>query len=112
MARRTQRVSSHPCRLPAEVSSRHESSVEARLAEGRGRFAADVKSIDAEGDDRLLLREFANPFVHALGRGGYGALPTFIRSSAARRPLASFWGSSLPQKCMKNIRGSSLSMWL
>src|SRR5215204_4726851 len=66
MARRTQRVSSHPCRLPAEVSSRHESSVEARLAEGRGRFAADVKSIDAEGDDRLLLREFANPFVHAL----------------------------------------------
>src|SRR5262249_44121785 len=33
-------------------------------------------------------------------------------SSAARRPFASFSASSFAQKCMKNRRGSSYSMWL
>lgn len=37
---------------------------------------------------------------------------TFIWSSAARMPLASFTASSLAQKCMKKRRGSSSSMWL
>src|SRR5262245_54607699 len=35
-----------------------------------------------------------------------------VLSSAARSPLASFTASSLAQKCMKNSRGCSLSMWL
>src|SRR5262245_15809240 len=35
-----------------------------------------------------------------------------VLSSAARRPLASLMASSLAQKCMKNSRGCSLSMWL
>src|SRR5215475_16054518 len=35
-----------------------------------------------------------------------------ILSSAARTPLASFSASSFAQKCMKNSRGCSLSLWL
>src|SRR5262245_28817740 len=35
-----------------------------------------------------------------------------VLSRAARSPLASFTASSLAQKCMKNSRGCSLSMWL
>src|SRR5215207_3445009 len=34
----------------------------------------------------------------------------FTFSSAAPRPFASCWASSLAQKCMKNSRGSSSSM--
>src|SRR5258708_21073186 len=35
-----------------------------------------------------------------------------VLSSAARNPLASFNASSLAQKCRKNSRGCSSSMWL
>jgi len=36
----------------------------------------------------------------------------FVWSNAARRPFASFTASSFAQKCMKNSRGCSSSMWL
>ena len=35
-----------------------------------------------------------------------------VFSRATRSPCASFTASSLAQKCMKNRRGSSVSMWL
>ena len=36
----------------------------------------------------------------------------FVLSIAARKPFANFAASSFAQKCMKNKRGSSVSMWL
>lgn len=37
---------------------------------------------------------------------------TFVLSSAALRPAASFTASSMAQKCMKNSLGDSSSIWL
>ena len=39
----------------------------------------------------------------------YRARIKFIRSNALDNPAASFWTGPLPQKCMKNRRGSSLA---
>src|SRR5262245_63228395 len=50
-----------------------------------------------------------------LGRHREGhllALVLAVLSNASRRPLASFEASSFAQKCMKNSRGCSVSMWL
>src|SRR5215475_5154376 len=44
--------------------------------------------------------------------GGAQLFALAVLSRAARSPLASFTASSLAQKCMKNSRGCSLSMWL
>jgi len=41
--------------LPPVVPTRHVAGIKARFAERRGRLASNVKSVDAEGDDRFLL---------------------------------------------------------
>jgi len=37
------------------MAARHVPGIEALLAKGHGRLAADVESIDAEGYDRIVL---------------------------------------------------------
>src|SRR5215213_3193907 len=46
--------------LPCVVSTGHVTGIKAGFAQRCGRLASDVKSVDAEGDDRFLLRDFAD----------------------------------------------------
>ena len=48
--------------------------------------------------------------LHKLGVGVNQFFAIAVVSSAARRPFASFVASSFAQKCIKNIRGCSVSM--
>src|SRR3954466_3404275 len=52
---------------PARVAAFHEFCIEALVAQRDGCFATNVKSISAEYYDRIGLRQFAGPFLHALG---------------------------------------------
>src|SRR5438270_3095725 len=54
-------------RLPGIMSARHVASIESSLAQDLRRLAANVEAVDAECDDRLGLRQLADPFVHPLG---------------------------------------------
>src|SRR5437868_13386376 len=61
-------------RLPAGVAAFHVLRVEAGLAQRNGGATSDMKSVDAEHDDRIGLRQLAHPLLQALRVAPRGAV--------------------------------------
>src|SRR5262245_38786112 len=54
-----------PGGLPGKMPAGHVASIEPGLAQDGGGLASDMEAIDAEGHDRIGLRQLADPFVDA-----------------------------------------------
>src|SRR5215469_4310327 len=68
--------------LPGIVPAGHVTRVKARLAQCLGGLAANVEAVDAECDNRIGLRQLADPFVHTLRIAPGGAVHDVLGSGA------------------------------
>src|SRR5438046_3219118 len=67
-------------RLPAGMAAFHVLRVEAGLAQRNGGATSDMKSVDAEDDHGVGLRQLAHPFLHPLRVAPRGAVDDVLRA--------------------------------